>query len=149
MMWVDPYRSIAYGTIRRHEIDREPMHVSCLQTINSELGWVTVYGCLGVHVYMYTGNVRTPHRSPCMHSGGVMATTNMEDSRNLIDGSLVGISLPIWQHKKPSNLGLVYFQKILQNRNSGTFVYIWQILSNYRLTRLKRFVSSIPIKMCS
>ena len=34
--------------------------------------------------------------------------------------------------------GLVYFQKILQNRNSSTFVCIWQILSNYGLTRLQK-----------
>jgi len=46
-------------------------------------------------------------------------------------------------------LGLVYFQKILQNRNSSTFVCIWQILFNYGLIRLKRFISSIPTKLCN
>jgi hypothetical protein len=30
-------------------------------------------------------------------------------------------------------LGLVYFQNFLQNRNSSTFVCIWQILFNYGL----------------
>ena len=40
-------------------------------------------------------------------------------------------------------------QKNLQNRNSSTFVCIWQILSNHELTRLKRFVSSIPTKLCN
>ena len=43
--------------------------------------------------------------------------------------------------------GLVYFQKILQNMNNSTFVCIWQILSNHRLTRLKRFVSQITRKL--
>jgi len=31
----------------------------------------------------------------------------------------------------------------------STFVCIWQILFNYRVTRLKRFVSSIPTKLCN
>jgi len=48
-----------------------------------------------------------------------------------------------------SLLGLVYFQNILQNRNSSSFVCIWQILSNYRLTRLKKFVLSISTKLCN
>ena len=53
-----------------------------------------------------------------------------------------------WQSSN-GHLGLVYFQIFLQNRNSSTFVCIWQILSNYGLTRLKRFVSSIPTKLCN
>jgi len=41
---------------------------------------------------------------------------------------------------------LVYFQFFLQNRNSSTFVCIWQILSNYRLiTRLKRLSRKLQI----
>jgi len=40
-------------------------------------------------------------------------------------------------------------QKNLQNMNSNTFICIWQILSNYKLTRLKRFVLSIPTKLCN
>jgi hypothetical protein len=43
-------------------------------------------------------------------------------------------------------LDIVYFQNFLQNRNSSIFVCIWQILSNYGLIRVKRFVSSIPTK---
>jgi len=36
-----------------------------------------------------------------------------------------------------------------QNKNSTTFVCIWQILSKHVLIRLKRFVSSILTKLCN
>jgi len=46
--------------------------------------------------------------------------------------------------------GLVYLQFFfLQNRNSSSFVCIWQILFNYGLTRFKRIVSSISTKLCN
>ena len=34
-------------------------------------------------------------------------------------------------------------------RYCSTFVCLWQILSNYGLTRIKRFVSRFPAKLCS
>ena len=44
---------------------------------------------------------------------------------------------------------VVSSKKILQNRYCSTFICLWQILSNYGLTRLKRFISSIPTKLCN
>jgi len=40
-------------------------------------------------------------------------------------------------------------QKFLQNRNSNTFICIWQILSNHGLTRFKIFVLQITDKPCN
>jgi len=31
----------------------------------------------------------------------------------------------------------------------STFVFIWQLLFNYRLTRLKRFISRFTVKLCN
>jgi len=45
-----------------------------------------------------------------------------------------------------SSVGAKFFCK---NKNNTIFVCIWQILSNYVLTRLKRSISSIPTKMCN
>jgi hypothetical protein len=47
------------------------------------------------------------------------------------------------------NLGLVQLQFFLQNNPVARFVVIWQLVSNYGLIRLKRFVSSISSKLCN
>jgi len=45
-------------------------------------------------------------------------------------------------------LGLVQFAKNVEKRHCSTFVFIWQTLSNYRVTRLKRFISRFTDELC-
>jgi len=63
-----------------------------------------------------------------------------------------GTFIPTFFLKKNSFFARALFTSkkfYLQNRNSSTFVCIWQILSNHVLTRLKRFISQITDKLCN
>ena len=46
-------------------------------------------------------------------------------------------------------MSLCGFQNFLENWHCSIFACIWQILSNHRLTRLKKFILSIPAKLCN
>ena len=46
-------------------------------------------------------------------------------------------------------LALFCFNFFLQNGHCSIFICIWQILSNHRLTKFKKFVSQITVKVCN
>jgi len=46
-------------------------------------------------------------------------------------------------------LGFVQFTKFFGFQYYSTFVFIWQTLSNHKVTRFKRFVSRFTDKLCN